>query len=101
MNLSDIAILASIIIGLASVPFVASTISNDYGPIGNIVLDMNNTNIPGELSRLMTDEKFEQTYQTPFGKFTITVTSDGIYQELVRSIQDSALKRKQNIIMMD
>lgn len=84
MNLSDIAIVASIIAGLASVPFVASTISSDYGPIGNIVLNMSTDNIPGELSRLMTDEKFEQTYQTPFGKFTITVTSDGIYQELVR-----------------
>jgi len=84
MNLSDIAILASIIIGLASVPFVASTISSDYGPVGNIVLGMNNTDIPGELSRIMTDEKFEQTYKTPFGKFTIILTSDSVYQELVR-----------------
>ncbi|UCG95738.1 MAG: lamin tail domain-containing protein [archaeon] len=84
MNLSDIAIVASIIAGLASVPFVASTISGDYGPIGNIVMNMSADNIPGELSRLLTNEKFEQTYQTPFGRFTITVTSEGIYQELVR-----------------
>jgi|GEM_PF-2531269 len=84
MNLSDIAIIASIIAGLASVPFMASAISNDYGPIGNIVLNMSADNVPGELSRLLTNEKFEQTYQTPFGKFTITVTSNGIYQELVR-----------------
>ncbi|MCK4634484.1 MAG: lamin tail domain-containing protein, partial [Candidatus Aenigmarchaeota archaeon] len=65
-------------------PYVASTISTDYGPIGNIVLNMSTDNIPGELSRLLTNDKFEQTYQTPFGKFTITVTSNGIYQELVR-----------------
>lgn len=84
MNLGDIAIVASIIAGLASVPFVASTISSDYGPIGNIVLNMSSDNIPGELSRIMTNEKFEQTYQTPFGKFTITATPEGIYQELVR-----------------
>ena len=84
MNLSDIAIVASIIAGLASVPFVASTISNDYGPIGDIVLNMSSTDIPGELSRSLTNEKFEQTYQTPFGKFTIKINPDGVYQELVR-----------------
>lgn len=84
MNLSDIAIVASIIAGMASVPFVASTISSDYGPIGNVLLNMSTDDVPGELSRLMTDEKFEQTYQTPFGKFRITVTPDGIYEELVR-----------------
>ncbi len=85
MNLSDIAIIASIVAGLASVPFVASTISLDYEPIGTTVLNMSDINdIPGELSRLITDEKFEQTFQTPFGKFTIKITSECIYQELTR-----------------
>ena len=66
-------------------PFVASTISSDYGEIGSIVLNMSDVSgIPGELSRTMTDEMLEQTYQTPFGKFTIKVVSGSIYQELER-----------------
>ncbi|MCD6477739.1 MAG: lamin tail domain-containing protein [Candidatus Aenigmarchaeota archaeon] len=85
MNLSDIAIVASIIAGLTSVPFVASTISTDYNPIGTTVLNMSSVDdIPGELSRSLTSDKFEQTYNTPFGKFTIIVEPHRIYQELIR-----------------
>ncbi len=84
MNLSDMAIIASIVAGLASVPFVASTISNDYGPIGDIILNMSSDEIPGELSRKISDDRFEQNYKTPFGRFKITVIPTGVYQELVR-----------------
>jgi len=40
MNLSDILIIASIITGLTSVPYVASSLTSDYGPTGDIILDM-------------------------------------------------------------
>ena len=85
MNLSDIAIIASIIAGLTSVPFVASTITTEYSPIGTTVLNMSNVDsIPGELSKSLTSDKFEQTYNTPFGKFTIILQPHRIYQELIR-----------------
>lgn len=85
MSLSDILIVASIITGLTSVPFVASSITSDYGPTGNIILDMDNSSsVPSKLSRSLTSEKFEQTYETPFGELHVLMESDRVYQELSR-----------------
>lgn len=85
MNLTDILIVASIITGLTSVPFVASSIGSDYGPTGNIILDMDNSSsVPGELSRSLTSGKFEQTYETPFGRLDVVMEADRVYQELSR-----------------
>ncbi|MCD6398510.1 MAG: lamin tail domain-containing protein [Candidatus Aenigmarchaeota archaeon] len=85
MNLSDILIIASIITGLTSVPYVASSLTSDYGPTGDIILDMDNSSyVPGELSRSLTSNKFEQTYQTPFGKFYVMMKAENFYQELSR-----------------
>ncbi len=85
MNLGDIAMVASIIAGLVSVPFIASTISSDTAPTGMLVLNMSDVSeIPSEMSRSFSNEKFEQTYQTPFGKFRVVVTPEEVYQELLK-----------------
>lgn len=77
--------IASIIAGLSSIPFTASTVLDDYDPISQTTLNMSNTNeITGKLTRSMTSDSFEQSYQTPFGEFVISVHSDIIKQELIR-----------------
>lgn len=85
MSLSDVLIIASIIAGLTSVPFVASTITSDYGPTGNIIFGIDNSSsIPSEFTRSMSSGRLEQTFQTPFGRLKIIIESDRVYQELSR-----------------
>ncbi|MCD6367793.1 MAG: hypothetical protein J7L45_01770, partial [Candidatus Aenigmarchaeota archaeon] len=78
MGLSDFIILASIITGLTSIPFLTSSITSDYTPTGNIIFDIGNSSTPSQLSRSLTSDKFQEVYQTPFGKLKIIVEPDKI-----------------------
>jgi hypothetical protein len=85
MNVSDVAIIASIIAGIVAIPFTVSTIFQEYEPISTSILQTGDTSkFPGKLSKSLTSESFEQTFRTPFGEFTVKIKADNIYQELVR-----------------
>ena len=87
MNLSDILIISSIITGLISIPFLTSTLTNDYIPTGSLLLNLNESEvkeIPGITSSFYGPEKLEREMQTPFGRFKFSIMADGISQELAR-----------------
>lgn len=87
MNLTDIVVFSSIIIGLISIPFLATDSLGDYLLTGKTLLGLDEENIskiPAKSSKLITFDKFERTYETAFGKFYFLITSDRIIQELSR-----------------
>lgn len=84
MNISDVAIIASIIAGLIAIPFTISTVFQEYEPISSVLETGDVSKFPGRLSKGLTSESFEQTFQTPFGEFTVKIKADNIHQELVR-----------------
>ena len=85
MALSDILIISSIIASLVSIPFLVTGPLSDTIPTGRLVLNMNSSDvegIPSKMSKIFSSEKFEKTYETAFGKFTMSISAGEIKQEL-------------------
>ncbi|MFB6089284.1 MAG: lamin tail domain-containing protein [Candidatus Aenigmatarchaeota archaeon] len=77
--------IASIIVGLASVPFTASTVLDDYNAtIDNLGIDTDTSEVPQKFTRNMNSESFEQTVQTAYGKIYVDVEPGRIYEKLTR-----------------
>lgn len=86
MALSDIVIISSIITGLISIPFLVTGPLSDSVPTGKLVLDMEDEteveSIPSKMSKVFSSDRFEKTYETPFGKFTMRISAGEVFQEL-------------------
>ncbi|MFB6076266.1 MAG: lamin tail domain-containing protein [Candidatus Aenigmatarchaeota archaeon] len=77
--------IASIIVGLASVPFTASTVLDDYNAtIDNLGIDTDTSEVPQKFTRNMNSESFEQTVQTAYGKIYVDIEPGKIYEKLTR-----------------
>ena len=86
MNLSDIVIIASIITGILSIPFLTIGLK-DFSFVGTRVLNLSESEtnfLPAKFSKYLSPEKFENVYETAFGRFKITISSDETIQELSR-----------------
>lgn len=85
MNLADIAIIASIIATLVSIPFLSMSISRSNIGIGtSLGMDETLVNIsPKRGSRAWGSSKFESTFQTAFGEFRVSIEPGKIEQELI------------------
>ncbi|OGI15769.1 hypothetical protein A3K63_00135 [Candidatus Micrarchaeota archaeon RBG_16_49_10] len=87
MAIGNILVIGSIILGLVSIPFLATGPMGDFLPTGRLVLAMNDSDvnsIPSSFSKTLNAEKFEKSYETAFGKFRMSISGGGIYQELVK-----------------
>ena len=85
MALGDILIISSIIAGLVSIPFLVTGPLSDSIPTGKLVLGMNESDvegIPSKMTKIFSSEKFEKTYETAFGKFTMSISAGEVFQEL-------------------
>ena len=86
MPLSDILIISSIIASLVSIPFLVTGPLSDTIPTGKLVLSMDDDTevegIPSKMTKVFSYERFEKTYETAFGKFSMSISADEIKQEL-------------------
>jgi len=85
MNLSEILLLTSVVGGLLSIPFVVTGPLSDNIPTGEMVLGMEAEDvetIPNKMTKVFSSDKFEKTYETAFGRFTMSISSNKVKQEL-------------------
>ena len=94
MNFSLFIILASTVLGLASIPFITPQFENDYGPTGAILLNTDEFNfsehnvsmqeVPGAETTSYGPDGFVKEIQTPYAKFVFKINYDKIEQEMLR-----------------
>ncbi len=89
MDTSTLALLATAIIGLVSIPFTTMTFESSFTPTGSLILGVNEnefnaSQVPGSETTFYGPDKFRKEIKTAQGKFEFEATSDYILQKLVR-----------------
>lgn len=103
MNVSDIPVLASILAGLAAIPFAASSITIDDGRYGFTTI-LNTTpdivsDAQGLISKTISDNEIKIEQQNPYGKFIISVTPEKLEEILIKSDRKiEIIQRSDNIL---
>jgi len=100
MNLGEMAIFVSVLSGLVSIPFLVLGPFDDIVPTGKLVLNLDDSDvnsIPISFSKTFSPEKFENEYETAFGKFRFSISANNIFQELSKpgqvTIVDQGLEK--------
>lgn len=96
MNITEAAMIISILAGLGSVPFVASSVTSDYNysPIPNININDSDQSTNGKTVRSLSSEGFEGSFQTPYGEYNIEVTSNKVHQELTSPDKEVTINKE-------